>query len=108
MNAEKLAEIKKNSFDVWFERYWKHTQLENRLEQSAMKGYSSYRSNFGNDDYRNRRMRDPRHVERLKEKLPGIKISYEKETSVSYFFGQTRTRTYEWIEFDWGSDSDES
>ncbi|MDT2738292.1 hypothetical protein P7H00_14395, partial [Enterococcus pseudoavium] len=51
-----------------------------------------------NDEYLNRRLRDPRTVIKLKEKLPGISIEFVKERKTNLF---NLKYTVERVEFSW-------
>lgn len=82
---EQLKKAQGESHDKWFERWYKKQKIEDRLLQSAKKGFSSYKIELGShfslpDEvaYLNRRLRDERTIIRLKEKLPGIKIEFIK------------------------------
>lgn len=107
MNAYELEKIKSDSFDKWFERWWKKSNLTEKFKQSAMKGYSGFTIKFCDDDYLNRRMRDPRFVELLKDKMSGITIAYEQE-HVTYrnLLGQKHTKLVESINFYWGKENE--
>ncbi|WP_368251377.1 hypothetical protein [Enterococcus sp. 2201sp1_2201st1_B8_2201SCRN_220225] len=95
---EQLISKKKDSHHIWFERWYEKENLEKVLFQSASEGFSGYNLNFSDDDYLNRRLRDSRTVELLKEKLPSINISYKKSEWKNII---NQTRHTEKIIFDW-------
>jgi hypothetical protein len=81
MNVDELRKIGTESYDKWFERWYEKENLEEKLKQSAMKGYSSYSYNPKSKhrtEYENRRMSDKRFVEKLEGKLDGFRV-YRQE-----------------------------
>lgn len=103
--VEELKSTNDNSFNTWFDRWYEKNNLPSKLKQSAQEGYSGYCIELRRttplserDEYLNRRLRDPRTVVRLKEKLPGIRVEFVKEQATGPF----RLRyTTEKLEFSW-------
>lgn len=97
---EQLQQKQKDSHRIWFDRWYGNKHLEKELEISALQNYSGYTISISNenDKYLKRRLRDPRTIEMLREKIPSINITYEKR-NVTGLFGTTST--YEKILFDW-------
>lgn len=96
---EQLQQKKKDSHQIWFERWYEKEHLEKKLLQSASKGFSKYAFIFQNDDdYTNRRLRDPLTIKLLKIKIHSINIRYEKSERKDFI---NRTYYTEKIIFDW-------
>ncbi len=102
---EELKSTSDQSFDKWFDRWFEKNDFPNTFKKSAQQGYSGFRIELRHttplserDEYLNRRLRDPRTVVRLKEKLPGIRVEFVKEQATGPF----RLRyTTEKLEFSW-------
>ena len=81
-----LEEIKASdnqAFETWFERWFESESFINTFKKSAQQGYTSYSIELSRtiplsekEAYLNRRLRDPRTVNKLKEHLPGIKVEF--------------------------------
>lgn len=113
--AEKLQQANDQSFDKWFERWFQKQHFDKVFEQSSQQGYTGYILRIGNSndtslgedkEYLNRRLRDKRVVEKLKEKLPGIKVEYVKKEwdSTTVFHKALGTTSHSWkdhIHFSW-------
>lgn len=102
---EELKNTNDKSFDTWFERWYEKNDFPNIFKKSAQQGYSGYFIELRwttplheNDEYLNRRLRDPRTVIKLKEKLPGISIEFVKERKTNSF---NLEYTFERVEFSW-------
>ena len=102
---EELKCTNDKSFDTWFERWYKKNDFPNMFKKSAQMGYSGYFIELRrttplpeNEEYLNRRLRDPRTVIKLKEKLPGISIEFVKEQKTGVFGLKYTT---EKLEFSW-------
>lgn len=76
ISVSELNRIKEESYDKWFERWYKKQDVANYIKVAAMKGYSSYSYNISDieDNYLRRRMRNQRFIEKLKEKLGGFDV----------------------------------
>lgn len=103
--VEELKSTNDNSFNTWFERWYEKNNLPSKLKKSAQQGYSGYFIELRwtapvseSDEYLNRRLRDPRTVTKLKEKLPGISIEFVKEQNTGLFGLKYTT---EKLEFSW-------
>lgn len=83
-----IEEIKASgdqAFDAWFERWYRSKDFPKTFKQSAQQGFTGYTiklskllKNDDDQDYLNRRLRDPRTIEKLKENLTGIEVEYVK------------------------------
>ncbi|MGX6962445.1 hypothetical protein [Vagococcus xieshaowenii] len=102
--AEELNQLKNESFDVWFERWFEKMNLQERLKVSAKQGYSGYMidvdSRYSNDEYAQRRLRDKRTVKKLESKLPGVNIRVETVRRYK-LFGRDVVRNIHEIHFEW-------
>lgn len=100
-----LKSTSDQSFDKWFDRWFEKNDFPNTFKKSAQQGYSGFCIELRRttplpkrDEYLNRRLRDPRTLVRLKEKLPGIRVEFIKEQRTGLF----RLRyTTEKLEFSW-------
>lgn len=112
---EKIQEIQNESFDKWFERWYKKQNLEDNIIRSVSKGYEGYRiyikktwesvSNWDEEQkYLARRLRDKRTVEKIQEKLgEGIKVRYvDDEKTYTTVFGLKGREQSEYISIKWG------
>lgn len=102
---EELKSTNDKSFDTWFERWYEKNDFPNIFKKSAQQGYSGYFIELRrttplpeSDEYLNRRLRDPRTVIKLKEKLPGISIEFVKERKTGLMGLKYTT---EKLEFSW-------
>lgn len=110
-------EVKKaseESFDVWFNRWYEKQGLENEIIKSAKKGYKGFmitiidygesENNFSEErKYENRRLRDKRTPEKIREKIGDeFEVCYKENTKKSKLFNTVEvTRYSEWIEIRW-------
>lgn len=112
--AGKLKEAKHESFDKWFERWYKEQDLEKQLIVAASQGNSEFRIGIQEDYervskfsdrkvYLNRRLRDDRTVEKISNELgEGIKVEYKENNIRSTgYFGTTNHYYSDWIEISW-------
>lgn len=83
---EELNLANTQAYDTWFERWYEKNDFPNVFKKSAQQGYLGYFIELirttplpESDEYLNRRLRDPRTVIKLKEKLPGISVEFVKE-----------------------------
>ncbi len=89
---DKIKQEQENSHNKWFERWFAKNRLEDKILQSASKGYGSFKIELQLNNpteeskYLNRRLSNPKTIEKLKEKLPGIEIEFE-EKEWNGFFG---------------------
>lgn len=110
---EKLNKTKNESFEKWFERWYEKLNLEEKLIDSAKKGFNSYQisikdegdieSKFSKkEQYLVRRLRDPRTLKNIQSKLgEGFKIDHEEQTREGIIFGISIYRTSDWINIKW-------
>lgn len=103
--VDELNNYKNQAFDTWFDRWFKKEDLPKYFKRAAQQGYSGCQIKLKKTipmseeaEYLNRRLRDPRTVEKLKNEFPGIKVEFvtEKKTGL---FGMTSTT--EKLEFSW-------
>ena len=90
--SEKLKQVGDESFETWFERWYKEVDLENTLIVSAKKGFRGFNINVECEEkYVQRRFLDSRFIPKLKERLgEGIKVSWEYRTMRGLFGGEIR------------------
>lgn len=90
--SEKLKQAGDESFETWFERWYKNEDLENTLIVSAKKGFGGFNINVEYEEkYVQRRFLDSRFIPKLKERLgEGIKVSWEYKTTRGVFGGEIR------------------
>lgn len=77
---EEVQQLSSESYDKWFERYFKKYQLEEKIKQSAKQGYSGYLIHVMtlSDEYTKRRLADERTLVRLRELLgDGFKVDFK-------------------------------
>lgn len=89
---EELKSTSDQSFDKWFDRWFEKNNFPDVFKKSAQQGYSGYYIELRRstplpekEEYLNRRLRDPRTVIKLKERLPGIAIEFTKEQRTGPF-----------------------
>ncbi|MDT2737649.1 hypothetical protein P7H00_11055 [Enterococcus pseudoavium] len=101
---KEIKEASDQAFDTWFERWFEKKDFVKQFKRSARKGYSSLRCDLPNynlteeDKYINRRLRDPRTVKKLKERLPGVTVEFIQQ-EYKNFLG--RIQVEEFIIFSW-------
>lgn len=81
-----LEEIKASdnqAFETWFERWFESENFINTFKKSAQQGYTGCSIELARtkplsekEAYLNRRLRDTRTVDKLKEHLPGIEVAF--------------------------------
>ncbi|MFK4568426.1 hypothetical protein [Enterococcus sp. UD-01] len=110
---DQINKITDESFEKWFDRWYKKLDLETRLIKEAQKGFDGVQiyikkedeneSNFSTkQSYYVRRLRDVRTVKCLKEKLgSGFQVEHKEQTREGNFFGFMIYRTSEWINISW-------
>lgn len=97
-----LRTIKRDSYEIWFNRWFEHNDFPKILEILAKKGYSGYSIDVTKfDDYSKRRLSDNRMLGLLKKNLPGIKIEREQGSFVKSFLGVRHKVEYNRIIFSW-------
>lgn len=71
------------AFERWFDRWFESENFINTFKKSAQQGYTSYSIELARttplsekEAYINRRLRDPRTVNKLKEQLSGIGVKF--------------------------------
>lgn len=117
MNVSLIDQVKsaqEESFDKWFDRWYKNLNLESKIVQSAQQGYTGYRlsikkrydseSDWDKEvKYTARRMRDKRIVENIKKQLgEGFDVGYVYDSKEGMLFGRIpTTRTEDYISIRW-------
>ena len=108
-----IRDIQEESYNKWLERYWKNLKLENKIIQSAQKGYSAYRIGIMDSSelrsqlseeklYTIRRLRDPRTINLIQEKLgEGFTVELIQNPYTVRLFGVELERTAEYILISW-------
>lgn len=113
----KLIDQEKNaneeSFETWFSRWYEKQNLDKDIIRSAQKGYSGFRititdryeskNDFSKErKYKNRRLRDERTVEKIREKLgEGFDVTYKEDVQKSKILSLEVSRFSDWIEIRW-------
>lgn len=84
---DEVREMKKESYDKWFERWYENTSLENKIKKAAMQGYKSSTIPVSeeSDEYKKRRLYDGRVIIKLQDKLPGFDITYVESSGDRIF-----------------------
>ncbi|MCB2830623.1 hypothetical protein [Streptococcus dysgalactiae] len=60
------------SHKKWFDRFFNDLKIEDKIKQSAMKGFSGYRIPISkNDEYLARRLNSQKTIDLLKQRLGG-------------------------------------
>lgn len=111
---DQVKNAQEESYDKWFERWYKSLNLERGILDAAQQGYTGYRisikKSYESEDnwskertYKARRMRDSRTVEKLKEKLgEGFSVEYARDVQEGMVFGTIpATRVEEFILLYW-------
>lgn len=67
---DEVKECSSESHKKWFDRFFNDLKIEDKIKQSAMKGFSGYKiSIFKNDEYLARRLNSQKTVDLLKQRL---------------------------------------
>lgn len=110
---DQVKNIQEESFETWFSRWYEKQNLEKDIVRSAQKGYNGfrititgfyeYKNDFSKErKYKNRRLRDKRTVEKIREKLgEGFDVNYKEDVQKSKILSLEVTRTSDWIEIRW-------
>lgn len=110
---DQVKKVNEESFEIWFNRWYGKQNLDKNVVRSAKKGYSGFRisitdyyeskNDFSKErNYENRRLRDVRTVEKIREKLgEGFDVNYKKDVQKSNILSLEVTRTSDWIEIRW-------
>ena len=73
--SEKLKQVGVESFETWFERWYKKIDLEHLLLVSSSKGFNKFHIYLNNEDeYTKNRMLDKRFIPKM-EKMLGAGIN---------------------------------
>lgn len=110
---EQVKNANDESFESWFDRWYGKQHLDKKIIQSAQKGYSGFvltitdynesNNNFSKErQYVNRRLRDDRTLEKIREKLgDGFDVLYKKDVQKSRILNVEVNRDSDWIEIRW-------
>ncbi|HFU4459259.1 TPA: hypothetical protein ACGPAL_000960 [Streptococcus suis] len=88
---DEVRQLSSESYDKWFERYFKKYDLEKVIKESAMQGYTGHLMSVlkVKDDYTRRRLDDERTLEKIKELLgDGFKVEYHLTYSKTILTGE--------------------
>lgn len=88
---DEVQQLSSESHAKWFERYFKKYNLEQKLKNSAQKGYTGYLIDVWSvrDKYLRNRLENERTLEMLRERLgKGFSVGYQLTHSKSLFTGQ--------------------
>lgn len=88
-----IDEVKKcglESHKKWFDRFFNDLKIEEKLKQSAMKGFSGYKISIPkNDEYLARRLDSQKTVDLLKQRLgDGFEVEIKTLESSYEIFGK--------------------
>lgn len=110
---DEINKAKEESYEKWFERWYKKLNLENKILQSASEGYSGYTISIKqryesesewnkNKKYLARRLRDKRTVENIQNKLgEGLKVKYVSNVHEGKLLGISTTKFEDYISINW-------
>lgn len=113
---DEINKAKEESYEKWFERWYKKLNLENKILQSASEGYSGYAISIKqryesesewnkNKKYLARRLRDERTVNNIEKKLgDGFKVKRKYEVYEGKLIGMPTRRTEDNITILWEAD----
>lgn len=91
---DEVQQLSSESYDKWFERYFKKRNLEQKIKISAQQGYTSLLIDVLSvkDEYTRRRLDDEKILELLREMLgSGFIVRYKIYRSLNIFTGDTYT-----------------
>lgn len=85
-----VKNIGSESHKKWFDRYFDGLKIEEKLKQSAMKGFSGYKISIPkNDEYLARRLNSQKTVDLLKQRLgDGFDVEITNLESSYKIFGK--------------------
>lgn len=102
---EELKSADDRAFDTWFERWFEKSNFPEAFKKAAQQGYSGFTIELerhtpqsDKEAYLNRRLRDPRTVIKLKERLPDIDVELTRKQKTSLF---GLSYTVEELKFKW-------
>lgn len=110
---DQIKEIKEESYDKWFERWYRKQNLENAIIQAASEGYGGFtisiKQTYESESdwkkerkYLARRLRDSRTPINLQGKLgEGFTVKYKFEVYHGKLLGMSTRRTEDWISIRW-------
>lgn len=85
-----VQELSNESHEKWFNRYFDKYNIEAKIKESAMKGYTAYRINIEKepDKYLAKRLGDKRTIDLLKNRLgEGFKVKISETKSIYTILG---------------------
>ncbi|WP_034538544.1 hypothetical protein [Carnobacterium inhibens] len=117
---DQIKEIKDESYDKWFERWYRKQNLENAIIQSAKQGYGGFtiriKETYESESdwkkerkYLVRRLRDSRTPINIQSKLgEGFTVKHKFEVYHGKLLGMSTRRTEDWISIRWEVPNDTS
>lgn len=87
---DEVKECSSESHKKWFDRFFNDLKIEDKIKQSAMKGFSSYKISISkNDEYLARRLNSQKTVDLLKQRLgDGFKVEIKTLESSYKLLGE--------------------
>lgn len=88
---DEVQQLSSESYDKWFERYFKKYDLEKVIKESAMQGYSGHLMSVlkVGDDYTRRRLDDERTLEKIKGLLgDGFEVEFHSTYGKNILTGE--------------------
>lgn len=88
---DEVQQLSSESYNKWFERYFKKYNLEKIIKKSAKQGYTGHLMSVlkVGDEYTRRRLDDERTLEKIKELLgDGFKVEFHLTYAKNFFTGE--------------------
>ncbi|HEP1431155.1 Uncharacterised protein [Streptococcus pyogenes] len=87
---DEVKECSSESHKKWFDRFFNDLKIEDKIKQSAMKGFSGYKISISkNDEYLARRLDSQKTIDLLKQRLGGgFDVKIENIESSYKIFGK--------------------
>ncbi|EHI68874.1 hypothetical protein ACVRY7_08290 [Streptococcus ictaluri] len=87
---DEVKECGSESHKKWFDRFFDDLKIEEKIKQSAMKGFSGYKISISkNDEYLARRLNSQKTVDLLKQRLgDGFEVEIKNLESSYTIFGK--------------------
>lgn len=83
LDVEKLRQEREKAFDVWFDRWWKREDVEQKIKISNYQGYTGYILVLDDySKYEQSRMYKDRFLLKLQEMLPNFRVEYKCSKSI--------------------------
>lgn len=114
---EEVKKVQEESYDKWFERWYRKANLESKIVEAAQQGCTSYYISIINERetearfnerrrYITRRARDERTTKNIQEKLgTGFVVRLKKEIRTTrVILDMTMSAKKEFISINWGDE----